>query len=244
MAEDKYDLSTWPGSAVHQTAVIGSGVRIGKDVAIEAYAVIGDGTTIKDGVHVYQGAVIGREPRGLSGSDSYNMPVWIGNDAIIGAGATLYEGVTIGPRCLIGDGARIRERSFIDAGSIVGSNCTFQNDVRMGQRSRVIDLSHITAGVQIGDDAFVSTGVLTMNDNSFNHGGVLTPPVIANGASVGGGAVLLPGVYVGEDAIVAAGAVVTKYVDAKTTVYGVPAKRRYPQPVNESMRDELGHGQS
>jgi acetyltransferase-like isoleucine patch superfamily enzyme len=83
---------------------------------------------------------------------------------------------------------------------------------------------------------FWSVGVLSMNDNGFGSGGELRPPHVAQGASIGGGAVLLPGVHVGEDAIIGAGSVVTKDVASSTKVMGVPAreKRESDREVSES----------
>lgn len=189
-------------------------------------------TQIGERVTIYPGAVIGR-PMQRAGA----VPTWslsdtiIDDDTVIGAGATIYTGTHIGKRTLIGDGAKLRENCTISDDCIVGSNCTFQKEVFMGRGSRVIDLSHITNGVIIGEGAFVSTGVLTMDDDSFNGlndaDRELHPPLIAPFASVGGGAVLLPGVEIGLRAVVASGAVVTKNVAPGALVMGVPAKEKH-----------------
>lgn len=202
-------------------------------------ATIYRGVTIEEGVTIFPGAVIGRPPKK---SGNFHVPSRAGRDtiirkgAVIGCNAVIYQGCDIGEDAMVGDGATIRENSTIGEQSIVGNNCTFQNDVTMGKRSRVIDLSHITAGVMIGDDVFISTGVLTMNDNSMARGGELRPPFIDSQAMVGGGAILLPGVRVGQNAIVAAGAVVTKSVKPGTRVQGVPAK---PFPPHQETDEEI-----
>lgn len=199
---------------IHPTAVIYPGVVIEGDVTVMPYAVIGRPPKIAGAVHV--------EPH-------VNGKTYIRRGAVIGAHAVIYAGTTIGESVLIGDGATIRENCLIGSQSIIGNNCTFQNNVVMGPRSRVVDLSHITAHVYIGAEVFISTGVLTMNDNSMAQGGELEPPVILSGARVGGGATLLPGVQIGQDSLVAAGSVVTKRVKAGARVQGVPA-REYPGP--------------
>lgn len=214
------------GRVIATTAVIHPTAHLEIDVIIHDYVVIEAGVTLSRGVEVFPHAVIGRRPRGVGGManrPSEPRQTFVGRGSVIGAGATIYAGVQLGENVLIGDGARIRENCVIGPFSIVGSNCTFQNDVEMGSRSRVIDLSHITAGVLIGDDVFISTGVLTMNDNSFNHGGELDPPRIPDRASVGGGAILLPGVWLGNDSIVAAGAVVTRSTPHNSIAKGIPA---------------------
>ena len=214
-------------------ALVGKNVTIGKNV------VLYDGVVIDDDVTIYDNSIIGRPAHRPGHSQFFSSErTYIGPGSVIGSGTTIYTGTWIGKNVLIGDGVRIRENCEIMAECIVGSNCTFQNNVIMFPRSRVIDLSHITAGVLIGENAFVSTGVLTMNDDSFNGNNAegdttLNAPQIGAGASVGGGAVLLPGVIVGHSAVVAAGAIVTKDVEAGTTVMGVAAKRRYLQPIPE-----------
>lgn len=193
------------------------------------------GVTIEQGVTIFPGAVIGRPPKKAG---NFHVPTRADRDtiirkgAVIGCNAVIYQGCIIGEDVMIGDGATIRENCTIEEQSIVGNNCTFQNDVYMGRRSRVIDLSHITAGVVIGDDVFISTGVLTMNDNSMARGGALRPPFIDSRAMIGGGAILLPGVRIGEEAMVAAGAVVTKSVKPGVRVQGVPAKT-FPVPASD-----------
>ncbi len=228
-------------SFIHPTAQIDSSVRMLDNVTVHAYAVIHGPSLLCEGVTVWDHAVIGR-PGQRPGRDPERGFTYIDKDAVIGAGATIYHSVYIGKRVLVGDGARIRESCEIREDCIIGSNCTFQNNVTMLRGARVIDLSHITAGVFIGEDAFVSTGVLTMNDNAFNGNNpqgdpILRAPVIGHRASVGGGAILLPGTNIGNDAVVGAGAVVTKDVPEGKTVVGIPAKIRYPKPVNEGLHD-------
>ncbi len=193
---------------------------------------------VEQGVTIFPGAHIGRPPRATGSihqKPKAGKTTYLGPGTIVGANAVLYQGVQTGSRVLIGDGATIREDTVVDDDAIVGSNATIQNDVWIGKRSRVLDLSHITAHVKIGDDVFISVGVLTMNDNSMAQGGELNPPSIERNARVGGGAALLPGTHVGENALVATGAVVTHDVGENVRVQGVPA-RVYGQPVAETEK--------
>lgn len=218
---NKYNGKVSVLAMVHPDAQIGDGAVIHPGVVIYPRVNIGPHAVI------YANAVIGR-PRQKPGEDeSYSEKITeIEPQAVIGSGATIYTGTHIGYRSMIGDGVRIREDCFIADNAIVGNNSTFQSNVHLGWDSRVIDLSHITHGVKIGDHSFVSTGVLTMDDNSFGTNYEPDPPEVGEYVHIGGGAILLPGVKIGGYATVAAGAVVTKDVEDGGTVVGVPAKPR------------------
>ncbi len=192
--------------------------------------VIEEDVTIEGDVTIFPGAYIGKPPKvaGIVPPKEYRPATLIRRGSVIGANAVIYKGVEIGESVLVGDGATIRENTTIGSGSVVGSNSTLQNDVVLGERVRVVDLSHITAGVRVGDDAFWSVGVLSMNDN--RDGGGLRAPQVGARAFIGGGAALLPGVQIGEDSTVAAGSVVTRDVADSTRVQGVPAKP-YMKPI-------------
>lgn len=221
---------------IHPTAIIDERAFVAHNAEVGPYVVIEGPAMIDGGVSIFPGAVIGRPPKvaGIVPPKEYREKTWVRSGAVIGANVVLYAGVEIGPDVLIGDGVKIRENTTIGRGSVVGSNSTLQNDVVIGERVRVVDLSHITAGVRIADDVFWSVGVLSMNDNRDDLG--LRAPKIERGAFIGGGAILLPGVEIGEDAMVAAGAVVTRSVQPKVRVQGVPARTFYPQPMNEGER--------
>lgn len=188
---------------------------------------------VEEGATVLPGAIVGRPPIGTPALR--NQPksrfkyTTIRSGVVIGANAVIYRGVYIGRNTLIGDGVTIREDCTIGGGVIIGNNATLQNDVVVRDNVRIVDLSHITAGVIIDEGAFVSVGVLSMNDNAMGPGGELRPPYIGVGAKVGGGALLLPGVDIGVGATVAAGAVVTHDVPSGSTVMGIPARVRRPK---------------
>jgi acetyltransferase-like isoleucine patch superfamily enzyme len=183
---------------------------------------------IGPGVAIFPGSVIGRPPKGTGSihqsPTKKTKTTVLGAGSVIGSNAVLYQGVILGDEVLIGDGACIRENTTIDDYAIIGSNATLQNDVFVGRKSRILDLSHITAHVEIGENVFISVGVLTMNDNSMAQGGDLNPPRVEDNARIGGGAALLPGMQVGHGALVATGAVVTHPVGDNIRVQGVPAR--------------------
>jgi acetyltransferase-like isoleucine patch superfamily enzyme len=121
----------------------------------------------------------------------------------------------------------VRERTSIGAASVVGRGVSVENDVRIGARVRLQTNAYITAWSVVEDDVFVAPGVITTNDPTAGRrepGQELRGPTLRRACRIGAGAVLLPGIEVGEEAFVAAGAVVTADVPPRVVVMGVPAK--------------------
>jgi acetyltransferase-like isoleucine patch superfamily enzyme len=136
-------------------------------------------------------------------------------------------GAAIGPGVLIGDQAFVRERVAIGARSTVGRGTSIENDVVIGARARVQTNCYITAFSELEDDVFVAPCVMTSNDMSAGRRRRSEPlrgPVLRRACRVGLGAVLLPGVEIGEEAFVGAGAVVTHDVAPRSVAFGAPAK--------------------
>ena len=127
--------------------------------------------------------------------------------------------------CRIGDRTRVGPFVEIQSGAVIGADCKIQSH------------TFICDGVEIRDGVFVGHGVLFINDKfprATNATGALQTPedwellpiVVERGATLGSGAVVMGGVRIGENALVGAGAVVTRDVDAGSTVAGVPARAR------------------
>jgi acetyltransferase-like isoleucine patch superfamily enzyme len=184
-------------------------------------------------VVIHAGCVLGKRPAGPGLARQPQLPedplVHLGDGCVIGANAVIYAGVTIGAGTLIGDGVVIREDVHIGEMCVIGSNSTINTHTRIGSRVKIMDLTHITADSVIEDDVFISTGVLSTNDNAMGrqgYSGHFRGPVIRSGAAIGAGVVILPSKEIGRDATVGAGAVVTHDVPEGATVMGVPARVR------------------
>lgn len=143
--------------------------------------------------------------------------VSLGRDVIIHCFINLYG-------CSVGDESRI------------GSFVEIQKNVAIGARCKISSHTFICEGVTIEDEVFVGHGVMFINDADPRAAGVdgrplteqdwtVQPTRICRGASIGSGAVILGGVTIGPNALVAAGAVVTRDVAAHGVVKGVPARQ-------------------
>lgn len=140
----------------------------------------------------------------------------IADDALIGAGTR------------IGNFVLIRDKTIIGKACVIGSYLDIEGEVRIGDFVSLQSRCYVTRGVIIEDEVFCGPGVLTMNDKRITHRRPsLTfkraAPRILRAARVGGGAVLCPGITVGENALVGAGSVVTRDVPDRAIVAGNPA---------------------
>jgi acetyltransferase-like isoleucine patch superfamily enzyme len=112
---------------------------------------------------------------------------------------------------------------------MVGPFVEIQRNVRIGARSRIQSHAFICEGVTIGEECFVSHGVMFIND-TFARGGpargdrtLWRPTVVGDRVSIGTGAVLLP-VRICSDSVIGAGAVVTRDIDVPGVYVGNPAR--------------------
>jgi UDP-2-acetamido-3-amino-2,3-dideoxy-glucuronate N-acetyltransferase len=135
--------------------------------------------------------------------------------AIIGDGSKIWINVQIRENAQIGKNCIISKDVYIDLGVKIGNDCKIQNSVS------------VYSGVTIADKVFVGPNVSFTNDKiprAFNATWQITPTGVELGASIGANATIVCGVVIGEYAMVAAGAVVTKDVAPFTLVAGNPAR--------------------
>ncbi|HTC71297.1 MAG TPA: acyltransferase [Solirubrobacteraceae bacterium] len=219
--------------------LLGNGVVVGEGVSFGAYVVVHEGTVIGDGCSIEDHVVLGKRPRLArhSGAGGEVRGLELGARVSVGAGAVVFAGASVGPETIIGDQAYLRERARVGEGSVIGRGSVVDNDVVVGARARVQTNVYLTAFTLLEDDVFVGPGAITTNDDTMARHGREAPvrgATLRRACRVGGGAVLTPGVEIGEEAFVAAGAVVTRDVPARAVVMGVPAR-----VVREVGQDDL-----
>jgi acetyltransferase-like isoleucine patch superfamily enzyme len=218
------DVQLGPFCVVAEGARIGPGTRLGAHVVVHAGTSIGAGCELQDGV------VVGKPPKLARHSSAAGAPVeplTIEDGAVICCGAIVFAGARIEAGAIVGDQAYIRERTRIGAGSVIGRGSAVDNDVEVHERVRVQTDVYLTAFSVVEDDVFVGPGVLTTNDSTMarhDEQYAIRGAVLRRACRVGGAAVLVPGIEVGEEAFIAAGAVVTKDVPPRGVVIGVPGR--------------------
>ena len=222
-AELAADVSLAPGAVVHAGAVIGAGSSIGSG------AVVHPGCRVGARVLVEDGAVLGKRPRLRPGSSAAGAfgDLEVADDATICSGAVVYAGAAIGVRAIVGDQSQVRERAVLGEGSVLGRGSTLDFDAVVGARVSVQTLVYITAATIVEDDVFIGPGVVMTNDDTMARHGPEMPlrgAILRRACRVGGGVVLTPGVVIGEEAFIAAGAVVVRDVPDRAVVMGVPGR--------------------
>jgi acetyltransferase-like isoleucine patch superfamily enzyme len=211
--------------------LLGDGVQVPDDAEIGANVVIHAGVRLGRAVRIQDAAILGKAlvlARHSQATLRDADPTAIGDEATIAAGAVVVAGASIGAGAFIGDQAHVRERAVVGSESGVGRGSAVDNDVVIGDRVRIQTGCYLTAFSTVEDDVFLGPGVFMFNDNSMGRhekGIELKGATLRRACRIGGGALILPGIEVGEEAFVATGSVVTRDVPARTLVMGSPARR-------------------
>ena len=208
---------------VHQTAVIGRGVRLGKDVVVGPYVVIEDEVTVGDGSRIGAHTVIGKHS--TIGAGCHLHPhVVVYHGSVIGSGVIVHAGAAIGKegfgytlvdgshrkipqvgRAVIGDDVEIGANTTIDRGSL--------GDTVVGQGVKIDNLVQVAHNVRIGKLSMLASLV-----------GVAGSTRVGEGVWIGGQAGLINNLDIGDGARIAVRAGVLRDVPAGDTVSGYPAR--------------------
>jgi acetyltransferase-like isoleucine patch superfamily enzyme len=191
-------------SSIAPTAVVHPNVSLGEGVVIEDFC------------------IVGAPFAGYAGE-----PTVIGEGSVIRSHTVIYAGNRIGPRFQTGNKANIRELNEIGADVSVGTLSVVEHHVRIGDGARihtqafVPEYSVLEAGAWIGPQAVLTNARYPRSPDAKAR---LQGPRVERNAKVGANATLLPGVVVGENALVGAGSVVTRDVPPAAIVAGNPAR--------------------
>ncbi len=217
---------------VAKTAIIHDDVVIEDDVIIHDHVVIYPNTVVKAGTEIFDNCVLGKLPTspGITSRQLKNEyeTLVVGENCVLCPSVVLYAGSTFGHNNLFGDFCSVREECHVGNNCILSRNVSVNYNTVIGNDTKIMDNSHITGNMKIGNHVFISVLVATTNDNTmgreeYNPDHVYGA-VIEDDVTIGAAANILPHVTVGKNAIVGAGAVVTKSVPENKVVMGCPAK--------------------
>jgi acetyltransferase-like isoleucine patch superfamily enzyme len=176
-----------------------------------------------DGVVIDPGAVVGYS------FDGWSAPAKLGANCRVRIGTVIYANTVMGARSATGTYALVREFTNMGEDCLVGSTAVIEGHVRMGDSVVLQSGVFVPTETVIGNRVFVGPCAVLTNDryplrrrSTYRAEG----PVLEDDVTVGANATLLPGVHIGQGAMVAAGAVVTKDVPSWSMAIGCPARIR------------------
>jgi acetyltransferase-like isoleucine patch superfamily enzyme len=164
-------------------------------------------------------------------------PVQMGKSARIRSGTIIYADVSLGENFQTGHHVTIREQTQVGNHVVIGTNTVIDGHVTIGDFVKIESNCYIPTHVTIGNRVFFGPNVTLTNDRyplKMRDEYAPEGPVIEDGVTLGGGVVVCPGVRIGKDSFVAAGAVVTTNVPANSLVKGVPGKF---SPLPDKLRE-------
>jgi len=228
-----------------QNVYIGKNVQIGINCQIGHNVVIHDDTVIGSNVRIDDNTVIGKNLMKAANSamaKDLDLPgTFIGDDCLIGALVVIYRGAKLGRKMLVADQAAIQFDTTFGDFTIVGRGVLVEAHCTIGEKVKLESNCYITAYSTIEDRCFIAPCVATSNDNfvgrtqeRFNHFKGVT---VKKGARIGVHSTILPGKIIHEDALIAAGSVVTKDAEAGKIYAGTPAREFRAVPEDQLLKN-------
>jgi len=206
-----------------------------KEVTISKSATLYGKNSIGEGSRIMENVILGYPDRHLlnkveeerKGIENYPYQgVIIGENALIRSGAIIYCNVRTGDNFQTGHNVLIRENTSIGDNVLIGTNVVIEGSTIIGNRVSIQSNVYIPANSVVEDFVFIGPNAVLTNDKYplREEESELKGPVLRKGASIGANSTILPGIEIGEGAMVAAGALVTKHVAPWTLAIGSPAR--------------------
>ena len=179
--------------------------------------------TLGKGVQVFEPVTLGFPSRDRIGKTGFTGTI-LGKNAVLRSGTIIYCDVTIGDQFQCGHNVLIREKTRIGDRVAIGTATVIEGTTTIGSDVNLQSMVYVPTNTRIGDHVFIGPNAVLTNDRYPPTGiGGLDGPVINNCAAIGANATILPGVCIGEGALIAAGAIVTRDVPAHMLAIGAPA---------------------
>ena len=236
---------------IDKNIIIGKNCEVGKNVILENVK-IGDNCNIGDNVFlkssnignnttIQNNSIIGYDTlsghyydqkqtkNNFNNSKNHQYRIIIGENVLIRTSVTIYMDVTIASNCWINHNAIIREKVSILEDTTIGSNTICENNVSIGKRCVIHNNTMVCAETLIESFVFIGPGVSFTNNSPIGHlrniPSTIRGAKLRLGCAIGGGSTICPGVEIGQEAIIGAGATVTKDIPSRVIAVGNPAKK-------------------
>ena len=202
---------------IHETAIVHKNAQLADNVEIGPYSIVNENVVLGENTRIGAYCIIGEK------TDLASGPTIIGKNSTIRSGSVIYECVEAKERLETGPKVFIRENTKLGVNFRIGTISDIEGDACFGDYVRLHSNVHVGKGSNVGNFVWLFPYVVITND-PHPPSEVLAGVTIRDFAVVATSSVLLPGVTIGEGALVGAMSLVRKDVNANTVVVGNPAK--------------------
>jgi len=203
---------------VHPTAIIGPQVQLGTDVSIGPFTLIDGDVTIGNGTQIGSHCLL------CGQTDAASAPLRIGARCVVRSHSIIYDGCRLAEGVQTGHRVTLRSGCDIGAHCMIGTGCDLQGDLRVGRYSRLHSDVHLCQGSDVGSYVFIYPRVTFTNDR-YPPSHTTMAPTVADYTQVGAGSMLMPGVRIGKNCLVAAMSLVNSDFEDDSFLKGTPARR-------------------
>ncbi len=217
--------------SIGNNVIIKSGAVFGDNIEIGNNVIIYEGSKFGDNVKILDNAVIGKQPTPPFKEHevfkiSLTPPIEFGSNIILGTGSIFYAGSKIKNYFYSADRIIVRESVKIGNYVSIGKDAIVEHHVSLGDYTKLQSKVLVGEGMTVEDHVFIGPYFNGTCDKFMNRieERVFEPPTIKRYARIGAHVILMAGITVGQDAVVGAGAVVTKDIPDYSIALGIPAR--------------------
>ena len=231
---------------MEEPQLLGSNISVGKNVRFGRNVIVYDNVDIGDDVTIEHNSIVGYDNLTNLREEARELDrpflTRIGNGALIRPNSIVYTGCKLGDRSRVCSHVVMREFTELGDNSYLGNGTKVEGYSKIGNDTGIETQVHITAKALIEDKVFIATMTVLANGYTISWARPHVPtieegPTIRKGARIAIGVKILPGVEIGREAMIGAGAVVTKDIPPFKIALGVPAKVVGDVPEEERLRE-------
>jgi acetyltransferase-like isoleucine patch superfamily enzyme len=229
-----------------EARLLGSNISLGRNVAFGENVIIYDNVEIGDDVTIEHNSIVGYDNLTNLREEVKDLErpflTKIGNGVLIRPNSIVYTGCTIANDSRVCSHVIMREFTELGRNSYLGNGVKVEGYSKIGNETGVETQVHVTAKALIEDKVFIAAMSVLANGQTITWARPHVPtfeegPKIRKGARIAIGVKILPGIEIGREALIGAGAVVTKDIPSFKIAVGVPARVVGEVPEEERLRE-------